>query len=508
MEKQPTTVGGVYRKAFTVERGADGKLSADSAKDALNRIADASVVYNKTKYRTIKGHASDMVKMFPLIVSDDIDRDTVSMVKKAIEKRYVQDLMLLLSSEIFNLNDYNTKSSRPLAVQILDKYHTNYEISALRPLAVQSKKSANNVKAGELVDVNLKTRLGSYQLIHSPQSIAAANRGFRESVEDLFDVEIDESGNLFLTTLPLLESDEEVKALHKHLEENLPHMMDVVEEGIYEDLRNGTFADLLSEGVFDKGKKALLRSRMSKSQRAEADAAETQKKAYSRSNAEVAEVKRDRGAFDPIMVTVTLQLKKSDGSIDQTGLKTTFGVLAVIHEIPTEEMTNVLKYFFTDKTLIRLIRWSKGELRTLKQMVGLDMMRRDFVVQKKSRRMWRSLEMIRHGGFIKRFFGEKKDPKLPNAHIMFSIKEIDEVKRFLNVDYLNDERLTMQFMERYFLYDFMVADDTNDMLYRFNYENGTYEYFPYNKLKSESKDKGQMDGAFIKEFVKAIKGGY
>lgn len=71
---------------------------------------------------SIRSMANKAIKSFPIIVSDDVDTNTVVMTKTMMEEQYASYIDLLVSNQIINISDYDSNSEKGnIAIQALDR---------------------------------------------------------------------------------------------------------------------------------------------------------------------------------------------------------------------------------------------------------------------------------------------------------------------------------------------------------------------------------------------------
>ena len=107
-----------------------------------------------------------------------------------------------------------------------------------------------------------------------------------------------------------------------------------------------------------------------------------------------------------------------------------------------------------------------------------------------SAEIWRNLEKVAHLAMSNKLAG-KKTNNISNAHIVFSQKEVDEVRGDIGVDYLKDKTLSANLMKRYSAFTIMIANDPGQRVYVFDdLDNISWNVVPYSALLS--KDSGDQ----------------
>ena len=85
----------------------------------------------------------------------------------------------------------------------------------------------------------------------------------------------------------------------------------------------------------------------------------------------------------------------------------------------------------------------------------------------------------------------KRSDNIANAHLVFSQKEVDDVKADTGIDYLRDKKLSASLMKRYSAMSVMIANDASERLYIYDSpENISWDVVPYSALRN--KDTGDQ----------------
>ena len=140
-ELKPT----VLRDVISAMTEADSTL-ADIAKIARVSGREISNFLDRPKFGSIAKQASDLVLVFPVIVTTSIDIKTAIMISKAIERKCVSLLQILFSS--INMTEF--KDVKDLK-DYVSKLHTNIDMNAIGP----------NMSLDEFITFMDRTRQGS-----------------------------------------------------------------------------------------------------------------------------------------------------------------------------------------------------------------------------------------------------------------------------------------------------------------------------------------------------------
>lgn len=98
---------------------------------------------------SIKSMASKSIKQFPIIISDNVEPETVVMLKKLMEEQYAEYINLLVSNQVIDLSAYEAGSENGnIAIQALDTISgTNFNKSRLANKAYSGNISADDIFA-------------------------------------------------------------------------------------------------------------------------------------------------------------------------------------------------------------------------------------------------------------------------------------------------------------------------------------------------------------------------
>lgn len=103
-------------KNFNPETGAYQVTDTDTVKKRLADTFGATFGHN-----SVKSMAGRAVKSFPIIVSDNVEPDTIVMLKKLMEEQYAEYINLLVSNQVVDLSNYRSNGEDGnIAIQALD----------------------------------------------------------------------------------------------------------------------------------------------------------------------------------------------------------------------------------------------------------------------------------------------------------------------------------------------------------------------------------------------------
>lgn len=205
---------------------------------------------------------------------------------------------------------------------------------------------------------------------------------------------------------------------------------------------------------------------------------------------------KDRKYNAPLVMTITFRERLSDGKYTDNELTAVIGIQGVVVRVPSDEMKyilqsnaegNVLKGFFGSNTIVNSVA----------DLLSTTKLQKDVEKLPISSDVWHNLEKIGHLALANKL-GGKQSHNISNAHIIFSQKEVDEVRNEFGIDYLKDKKLAEQLMKRYSAFSIMIVSDPSERLYVFDDpENISWNVIPYSALRNrDSAD--QLSSALVR----------
>lgn len=206
---------------------------------------------------------------------------------------------------------------------------------------------------------------------------------------------------------------------------------------------------------------------------------------------------KDRRYNSPLMLKINFKQRFADGTYSDNEMTAVVGILGVITRVPSEEMKEILRSNIQDVTLHGVLAPEGGKDNKASIM-------NIFAAGKKnpklevSSELWNNLEKMSKMAFVNRLAGRQND-NIANAHLIFSQKEIDDVKSESNVDYLRDKKVVAKLMKRYNAFTIVVTNDIAERLYIFDdLDNINWNVVPYSALRSKDSSTDTMVSAIQK----------
>lgn len=208
---------------------------------------------------------------------------------------------------------------------------------------------------------------------------------------------------------------------------------------------------------------------------------------------------KDRKYNEPIILTVTFKERYSDGTYADNELTAVIGILGVVTRVPSDEMKFILAANANGKTVTDVLKTDEhNDSKNLIGKVISDFMKSNYAEKlPTSGKIWSNLNKIGLLAMANSIAG-RNNGNVANAHIVFSQKEIDEVKSELGVDYLKNPKLSGQLMKKYSAFMLTVCNDALQVVYTYtDPDNISWDDAPYSAyLPKTTSD--QMISAFAK----------
>jgi hypothetical protein len=214
---------------------------------------------------------------------------------------------------------------------------------------------------------------------------------------------------------------------------------------------------------------------------------------------------KDRRFHQPLMIKVQFKERLSDGTFSDNELTAVIGVLGRIIRVPSEEMKYILQANYEKDTVRQLttsLASGKLVLNSLANIFGNKQIKKDIKNLPKSHELWANLNKLSKIASSSRMAGKDNDV-MANAHLVFSMKEVDDVRSELGVDYIRDRKSSADLMNRYSAFSLMVVNDIQEKLYIFDDAEGSgWNTVSYSMLKNNKSDEVGALGELLRSMKK------
>lgn len=194
---------------------------------------------------------------------------------------------------------------------------------------------------------------------------------------------------------------------------------------------------------------------------------------------------KDRRYNAPLMLTVRFKERFADGKFSDNELVAVIGILGVVNRVPSSEMGYILKSNIEGTTLKGILE--PGKVKKDTSLIDLfgGKLQKDMQNLPQSGKVWEGLLKLQNLARANQLSGRKNN-NVANAHLVFSQKEVDDVKSDTGKDYLTDRKLGFELMKRYSAFTVMVANDASERLYILDDpDNINWEVLPYSAIQGK-----------------------
>lgn len=210
---------------------------------------------------------------------------------------------------------------------------------------------------------------------------------------------------------------------------------------------------------------------------------------------------KDRRYNQPLIMTVKFKERFDDGKYSDNELTAVIGILGRIIRVPSSEMEYILKESAEGKTIEGILAGgSEGIKDSVADMFSKSKISKDLKNLPQSADIWRNLEKVTALAVANKM-SAKRNGNISNAHIVFSQREIDNVRTETGIDFLKDVRKSLLLMKRYSAFTLMVANDAGQRMYILDDNDSTsWNVVPYSALMG--KDSGDQINAALTKMMR------
>jgi len=175
------------------------------------------------------------------------------------------------------------------------------------------------------------------------------------------------------------------------------------------------------------------------------------------------------------------------------------GVKTVFHGVPSELMIdNVGNSLVKRGMFFKFLQWTRGEIKFFRDILldYDDIQHSVSLIKKPSGAIWKTLKKYGTRNKLLHVFACEKF--IPNASLILSMTEIDELKNKYGVDLMNNDHESRKLMEKlmdtYLFASVYIMDDVEEMMYTYNRNLHRFDIATYKSLKdSTSNTSGKID---------------
>lgn len=214
-----------------------------------------------------------------------------------------------------------------------------------------------------------------------------------------------------------------------------------------------------------------------------------------------------------ISTDVNMMYQDEKGNSENIKLNVNFGIKNVIHPLNSDDIiyhlsNNVAK----SNWLVNLVKLTTGELSFIKDLL-LDYnnskerakRRARSPQSKKADSAFGTLNTVFAANLMATATKSGKN-MIPNASLVISKEEVDAIRRKSGMDLLNDSKVAVKLTSALSIIDFMIVDEINEKVHRFNQFSNVWETVNINRMGAlkikESDKRNGVDENFVNKILK------
>lgn len=515
---------------------------SDTLKDAIDIAKDMDISLNKQT--SIAKMSSDATLQFPVIISRAINVDTSQTVTKALERQYAIFIQMIISMNPYldldkdrNLQGYIKKNLHQNTVNLIDLNESAMDLYSdifgntmlfslnegcsgqilasnreqmFNPDLYLNNKILNNLYASKNISLESAMLNLDYYYKSNPEILNEANGEVDPDVYQYYkDIEVDQKieSNRIAREKNLIEKK---KLAHQKVMDKKKLENNKIEQELEKTKRSFERKKFSHQQMMDREQLRMNKHKIEMDKAArEADEKkfkhELNKTKWDYQSKTMVKLSdndvKKCNELVPTTLSVTLQIK--DGNSFGGVSNFIIGVKGLMHPVNSDDMiSNLLSGFKSGNKFFNILRWTSGEIKFMKDLIlNVDNIREDVVRKHKKNgsSWWSALKRRRNVAALRRIKGSGRI--LPNATIVCSMTEVDELKEAYGIDLL-DGKVINKIMKTYFLLGFAVVDDSQELChFIFDGEN-KYQVVSFAGLEKENNNKNDF-----KDIYKLINSG-
>ncbi|QPI17165.1 minor virion structural protein [Staphylococcus phage vB_StaM_SA1] len=466
---------------------------------------------NNKRKRSMKSRSGDFILQFPLVTSDTIEQDTVELMRNQLELERAFEFDFVLTNSPLQTfdpkdptsfmadlhNNVNLAESTKEDIKrsnnyLLETPEEKFNMSSLNNMTITREEMKELVNEGFKISNNENTR--KYEFDFDEKDFIKSRQENSSTTYDL---------KLKLTIREEAKKDRDGNEIEKEKIETEEYEF----KGLKESDPSKNVKNLLNGEPHKDAKGKVLFI----SDDTVLDSFLDRVESYvSRSKNEVdekfgAKVVIDKDKINSSLPT-TISSKVTFMGTDSKGeylpgvlvpKEVKFGVKTVVHVVKTEDII----FYLSDKSrgsnlVTKLVKFTTGELRLVKDLLlDADKVKKIAQDSKKGRSgaIWNKLNSLYTVNKASGIAKSAKANYIPTTALMITIDEANEVKRKTGVDLLSDRRAVKKIYNEFFLLDFIIIDQTRELVYKYLPDHNKFEVIKESKLGAYKVKNNQKD---------------
>lgn len=448
---------------------------------------------NNKRKRSLKQRSGDFILQFPLVTSDTIEQDTVELMRNQLELERAFEFDFVLTNS--PLQTFDPKDPTSFMSDLHNNVNlaesTKEDIKRSNDYLLETPEEKFNMNS--LNDMTITREEMKELLNESNSGYAVEVNGVKYDIRfDINDFELSKNTNKTYNLEILEVKDGKGKEFKfNNMSESSNRNINSVFDGRLKSINGDTIE-----------KNSELKRKFSENYKGQVT---TTIKDTERDNfgAKVTIDKEKINASLPTTITTTINYVPADKNGNPLPASnyiqkdTKFGVKTVVHVVKTEDII----FYLSDKSrgsnlVTKLVKFTTGELRLVRDLL-LDSEKVKKIAQdsKKGRSgtIWNKLNSLYSVNKASGIAKSAKANYIPTTALMITIDEANEVKRKTGVDLLSDRRAAKKIYNEFFLLDFIILDQTRELVYKYLPDHNKFEVIKENKLGAYKVKNNQKD---------------
>ena len=169
------------------------------------------------------------------------------------------------------------------------------------------------------------------------------------------------------------------------------------------------------------------------------------------------------------------------------------GIKCTSHKIPSEVLLeNIRSVIDNGKSFFRFIQWTTGEIKFFKDyLLCLDTLKKEALqTRSKNKESIAWFRELKNRATLSRIRSalNLREGLIPNASIIITMDEIDQLRNVYGIDLLNDVNLVKKIMSKLFLIGFIIVDSGSEIVYFLFDAFQQYHTYSFNALERENRN--------------------
>lgn len=487
---------------------------------------------NINKINSIKGKARKSIAQYPVLVSENLNPKMVPIITNALEVNYASLLMLVLgsvssydsgdtSSVLSKFHNVDGQLGESTFLEGVDSVHAIYE--ANKDLLVPYEEAFNmstlneSYYTGQVMEYLSEAGKKNKQKQEKREKAIKNKRDYethewKRKDDQRKDIELQLKQNADRRAQQEFKDKQKANAANEERQkvQDTREAEKFASEQRGRNLKDiqavvGTASQVVNTGINISKEIDRKRDRVKDAERHEWDrerqewererqAQDKAQRQHMAGKGTVLTTMKDLNKFNdlhPLILNVEVNFREPEGNAVIT--KTvSVGVKCVTHLVKSGDIEYYLtKAAYKNSGLLKLIKWTTGEIKFWKDLVfALDDIKMSVLQNAKGSNHFSKLEYVAKMARQSIVAG-KKAQEVPNAitTLVITKTDVENIKYRDGVDILSDPNYLKKIFNAYYLLEILIVDEGLDVIYKYNEKNNSIEREPFSSYERASKER-------------------